>query len=263
LALAATAPANQKKNLIRAASGERGYTFYKGFRSNLATILNVPINPFIAAPPATRTQVKAAIGRACNHAPGKVEGNKGIGEGLLDYVTAHNVTAAEFISDPVALGRAGRRHFCDPYVLKIDGKKYIPFFDPRRENGLTVEAMRFVFSINHTHIRLLNSTEWGDVGFVIFQFENSRKGARKAIPHFDNGITFGPTGKSAGWSTRFIVFWTRFGALLNCPNSPSRARKETAPAGGSRGRLARQRSAASAPDYSKDRASALVPSTVS
>ncbi len=30
----------------------------------------------------------------------------------------------------------------------------------------------------------------GDVGFVIFQFENSRKGARKAIPYFDNGIKF-------------------------------------------------------------------------
>jgi hypothetical protein len=60
----------------------------------------------------------------------------------------------------------------------------------RRQNGVTAEARRFVFSINHTHIRLLNPTEWGDVGFVIFQFENSRKGARKAIPHFDNGIKF-------------------------------------------------------------------------
>jgi hypothetical protein len=132
----------------------------------------------------------AAIARGCNHAPGEVEGNKSIGEGLLDYVAAHDVTAAEFISDPVALGRAGRRYFWSSYILKIDGKKYIPFFDPRRKNGLTAEAMRFVFSINHTHIRLLNPTEWGDVGFVIFQFEDSRKGARKAIPHFDTGVAF-------------------------------------------------------------------------
>jgi len=139
--------------------------FFAASVPHLPMILNVPINPLLSAsPPPTKTQVKTAVGRACNHAPGEV--------------------------DPVALGCAGKRSFWAPYVLKIDGKNYIPFFDPRRQNGLTAEARRFVFSINHTHIRLLNPTGWGDVGFVIFQFENSRKGAREAIPHFDNGIKF-------------------------------------------------------------------------
>jgi hypothetical protein len=162
LALAATAPSYLKRSLIKAASGERGYAFYKGFRANLATILNVPIGPLMPAAPATRAQIKAAIGRACNHARGEVEGNKSIGEGLLDYVVTRDVTAAEFIIDPVALGRAGRRCFWESYILKIEGKKYIPFIDPRRKNGLTAEAMRFVFSINHTHIRLPkpNSATW-------------------------------------------------------------------------------------------------------
>jgi hypothetical protein len=190
LARAASAPANQKRNIIKTAAGERGYDFYKGFRANLATILNVPINSFIPASQPTKKQIMAAVGRACNNASGELDGNKSIAEGFIDYVIQRNVTAAEFIFDPVSLGRAGRRYFWSPFILKIDGKKYIPFFDPRRENGLTAEARRWIFSINHTHIRLLNPTEWGDVGFVIFQFENSRKGARKAIPHFDDGLTF-------------------------------------------------------------------------
>lgn len=190
LALAATAPANQKKSLIQAATGERGYDFYRGFRSNLATILNIAVNPLVAAPAVTKKQIKAAIGRSCNDAPGETKNNESVGEGLRDYVIAHNIIGAEFVFDPVSLGRAGKRFFWYPYILKIDGKNYIPFFDPRRTNCLTPEARRFVFSINHTHIRLLNPTEWGDVGFVIFQFEDSRNGSRKAIPHFDHGIKF-------------------------------------------------------------------------
>jgi hypothetical protein len=190
LARAATAPNYQKRTLIEAATEGRGYPFYKGFRSSLSTILRVPLNSLVPASPATKRQILAAIVRACNHAAGEAEGNKSIGEGFIDYVTAHSVTAAEFNFDPVALGRAGRRQFWEPFILQIDGKKYIPFFDPRRDDGLTAEARRFIFSIDHTYIRLANPTEFADVGFVVFQFEDTREKARKVIAHFDNGISF-------------------------------------------------------------------------
>lgn len=190
LARAATAPNYQKRTLIKAATDGRGYPFYKGFRSSLSTILRVPINSLVPASPVTKRQILAAIVRSCNHAAGEVEGNKSIGEGFIDYVTAHNVMAAEFNFDQVALGRAGKRQFWEPFILKIDGKKYIPFFDPRRDNGLTAEAMRLIFSIDHTYIRLANPTEFADVGFVIFQFEDTREKARKVIAHFDNGVRF-------------------------------------------------------------------------
>src|ERR1700730_15943695 len=188
LAIIATAPASQKKGLIRAATGERGYDFYRGFRVTLATILNAPIGPLIPASPSTNKQIVTAVSRACNNGQGEVANNKAIAEALFDYVAAHNVIAAPFNFDPVSLGRAGKRSFWAPYVLMIDGKRYIPFFDPRRDNGLMASPRRFFFSINHTHIRLGNPTEWGDVGFVIFQFEDSKE--RKVITHFDHGITF-------------------------------------------------------------------------
>jgi hypothetical protein len=190
LARAAAASDYQKRTLIKAATDGRGYPFYKGFRLNLSMILRVPLNSFVPAAPVTKRQILAAIVRACNDAAGEVEGNKSLGEGFMDYVTAHNVMGAEFNFDSVALGRAGRRKFWEPFILKIDGKKYIPFFDPRRDDGLTAEARRLIFSINHTYIRLANPTEFADVGFVIFQFEDTREKARKVIAHFYNGISF-------------------------------------------------------------------------
>jgi hypothetical protein len=190
LARAAVAPEYQRKALIQSATGGRGYPFYKGFRISLPTVLRVPIGLLLPAPTVSKKQILTAIARACNDAPGEVAGNKSTGEGFVDYVAKHDITAAEFNFDPVALGPAGRRQFWAPFILKIDGKKYIPFFDPRRNDGLTTDALRFVFSINHTYIRLANPTEWGDVGFVVFQFDDSRKGPRKVIPRFDAGMTF-------------------------------------------------------------------------
>lgn len=146
--------------------------------------------PLVAVARPTRAQIKTAIAKSCNNGPGEIKGNQAVGLGLYDYITAHSVTAAVFEFDPVALGRAGRRCFWVPYILKINGKRYIPFFDFRGKTRLPREARRFVFSINHTHIRLGNPTEFGNVGFVIFQFEEMSGGVRKAVPYFDNGISF-------------------------------------------------------------------------
>jgi hypothetical protein len=133
----------------------------------------------------------AAVGRACYARSGETEGNKAIAAGLWDYVAEHRVTAANLDPEQVYLGRAGKRSFLAPHILKIDVEKYIPFFDWRgRDTGLSSEGRRFVFSINHAHIRLANPTEYGDVGLVIFQFEALNNKTRKAIAHFGDGISF-------------------------------------------------------------------------
>jgi hypothetical protein len=193
LGLAATAAADRKKSIVRRATGGDGYDRYRGVRSNLGSILNTEL-PLLSGPTVTREMTRDIVGRACNNGPGEVDGNEGIAVGLWDYVKDHNVTAANLDLERVALGPAGRRQFWAPYILKIDGKKYIPFFDLRGRTKLTPDARRFVFSVNHTHIRLANPTEYGDVGLVIFQFgpleeADPQKGkTRKAIAHFDKGI---------------------------------------------------------------------------
>ena len=190
LARAATAPASQKRSIIKQATRGDGYDRYRGVRANLGAILNVAL-PLISGARPTKAHIKKAIARACNDGPGEVKSNQGVGLGLYEFVAAHDVTAAELDLRPVTLGPAGPRRFCAPYLLKFGGKKYLPFFDFRGEKRLPTEAQRFVFSVNHTHVRLANPTEYRDVGFVIFQFDAlNAEGVRKAIPHFDAGISF-------------------------------------------------------------------------
>jgi hypothetical protein len=189
LALAATAPVHRKKAIIKAATGEGGYDYYHGVRSNYAAILRVAINPFLTAPTVSAQQAKSAIEHACYDSNGELSHNIGMGAGLLAYRDAHNVTGGHFDFEPVSLGRAGRRHFWSPMILEVDGKRCIPFFDPRLD-GLDSSAMRFIFSINHTHIRLQDALQYGTHRLVIFKFGPLANGVRPVTAHFDEGERF-------------------------------------------------------------------------
>jgi hypothetical protein len=182
--------ADLRKRIIKAAAGSGGYDRYKGVKTNLGGILNLALNARVPASLITKKQIKTAVARACISSR-EIKGNQSVAEGLYNYVVEHNVSAAVFDFPAVALGRAGLRSFWEPYLLKIDGKKYISFFDfrlgPRR---LTREARRFIFSIQNTFIRLANPTEFGDVGFVIFQFTAPINRVRQAVAYFDTGISF-------------------------------------------------------------------------
>ena len=144
----------------------------------------------MTVPEPTKEHIKTAIARSCNDGPGEIKGNQAVGLGLYDYITAHKVTVAEFEFAPVALGRAGRRCFWAPYILKIDGKKHIPFFDFRGETRLPREARRFVFSLNHTYIRLANPTEFAHRWICDFSVRRNERGCAQSGPVFRHGISF-------------------------------------------------------------------------
>jgi hypothetical protein len=187
LALAATAPAHRRKSLIKAAAGSGGYDYYKGVKTNLSRILGLAFN---RALPAARNRLKAAVSDACI-ADRDIKNNLSVAEGLNNYVAERQIAVAAFDFPPIALGRAGTRSFWAPYILKIDGKKYIPFLDFRQgERRLTRDARRFIFSILNTHIRLANPTEYGDIGFVILEFAVPQSKVRSVVPYFDTGFSF-------------------------------------------------------------------------
>jgi hypothetical protein len=190
LALAATAPTQRLLSLIRAAAAGGGYDYYKGVKTNLDSILYHAPSSGSSPDPGVRQQLKAAVARDCIGSS-EIQNNQSVAEGLFDYVVEHLITAAPFDFPPVTLGRAGARSFWAPYLLKINGRKYIPFLDfrqgPRR---LTRDARRFIFSIQHTHIRLANPTEYDDVGFVILEFAAPQSKVRHVVPYFDTGFSF-------------------------------------------------------------------------
>ncbi|MGB7127046.1 MAG: hypothetical protein WBD42_09500 [Methylovirgula sp.] len=190
LARAVAAPAERKRGIIQQAVSGTPYDHYKGIKDWLGTILNLAVNPLLPASPASKETVKTIVARACIGSK-EVAGNEGIADGLYDWVAEHNVTSVGFDFHRVTLGRAGARQFWQPYLLNLGGKKYIPFFDFRQEpRCLTAEARRFVFSVNHSHICLGDPTQYGDAGLVIFQFGPLKNKVRKAIAHFDTGISF-------------------------------------------------------------------------
>jgi hypothetical protein len=83
--------------------------------------------------PSIQTLKKAAARNCKKGRKGEVSGNQAIVEALREYALAHNVVGAEFNFDAVLLGRAGKRTFWSPFLVQIDGKPYLPYFDPRRD----------------------------------------------------------------------------------------------------------------------------------
>jgi hypothetical protein len=190
LARAVTAPAERKRGMILLAVSGIAYDHYKGIKDWLGTILNLAVNRLLPASAATKEQVKAIVARGCIGTK-EIAGNQAIAEGLYNWVAENNVTAAEFDFPRVTLGRAGARQFWHPFLLKIDGKNYIPFFDFRQERScLTAEARRFIFSVNHSHIRLGDPTLYRDVGLVIVQFGPLKDNVRNVVAHFDGGVSY-------------------------------------------------------------------------
>jgi hypothetical protein len=189
LARAVAASLTAKEQFIRASmSGKGGYRYYRGFRAAAPMTLKVAAGMFLTAPAYTKAEAMAHAERECINAKGELENNLALVAGLYDYVMTHDVTGAENIVEPVSLGRAGLRHFWEPFILKIDGRKYIPFIDPRLpEKGLISDSRRLVFSIQNGHFRVSDQALWGDIDSVILQFDYAKNGTRKVIPHFNDG----------------------------------------------------------------------------
>lgn len=189
MARAVAAPLAYKEAFIRAAmSGKGGYQFYKGFRATVPVTLNIVMGMLLTVPNFTKAEAKALAERCCINAHDELANNLALVDGLYDYAVAHNVTGAEFSIEPASLGRAGLRSLWEPFILKIDGRKYIPFIDPRLpQRGLISESRRLVFSVQNSHFRLSDQRLWGDTGSVILQFDYPKDGTRKVIAHFNDG----------------------------------------------------------------------------
>ena len=194
LALAATMTEDERRKLLLKVTHGRGYPFYRSAKALYPSILSIA--SLVLLPPAET--LKKTVARKCPKGrKGEIPGNQKIVEALREYAIAHSVTGVAFKHEPVPLGpRAGKRELWAPFIIQIDGGKFIPYFDPRGDNELTAAARAFIFSVNHTYIRLQDPTQYGSVGFVIFQFATLKDGSRKVIAHFDKGVKF--------WSDREI-----------------------------------------------------------
>jgi len=174
----------QRDYIFKAISG-RPYPFYRSAKSLYVTILSVASLPLIP----TDETLKRTIARKCRKGrKGEVPGNQAIVLALSKYAKDHRVTGIEFNFDPVPLGQAGKRAFWAPYILQIDGNRYIPHFIPR-SGGISADARRFIFSVTDTRIRKQDPARYGSLGLVIFEFNTLKGKERSVVAHFDRGIS--------------------------------------------------------------------------
>jgi hypothetical protein len=184
LAIAAMLNGDAQRDYIFKSVSGRPYPFYRSAKSLYVTILSVASLPLIP----TDETLKRTIARKCPKGrKGEIPGNQAIVLALSKYAQAHNVTGINLKFDPVPLGRAGKRAFWAPFILQIDGKRYIPHFVPRA-GGLDPEARRFMFSVTDTQIRKQDPSQYGNLGLVIFEFDTLENNDRRVVAHFETGI---------------------------------------------------------------------------
>ena len=190
LARAATAPEEKHRGIIKASAFGDPYSYYRAFKAHLPSILDLPVGPFGLKSKVTKRQLSRMIGLSCSKDKKEKRANRYLANALRDFIRKHKARSAEFIHDPVPLDRAGDRRFWIDYILQINGKRYIVFIDPRLDKGLDELARKFVFSILNTYIRLLDLEHFGDVEFLILQFEKPAKGKRRVLAHYDDETAY-------------------------------------------------------------------------
>jgi hypothetical protein len=169
--------------------GARGFPYYKGVLLSLADTFNVEMNARFSTQPSSWPQVENFIRHNCAQKEAIIESNVEIGRALFEWGAKHEITGVRNSFRPMALSpSAGTVAYWHDIILRIDGKLFVPFIDPRKANCLTPEGRRFVFSLQHTHIH--ENPDFANIGFVIFQFTNPKIGNREAISHFSDGCEF-------------------------------------------------------------------------
>ncbi len=179
-------PPDQKRRALEAIRYGRPPYSYAPVRGNLSDLLNVQAGMMGALPRVPWHKIEKEIRRRSTSNM-EEEANMRVGRGLFDYVDERALTGRYHEIFPLALGVTTKLVFWHPVVLSIDRRPLVPFFDPRRTKGLTVEGRRFVFSVMHERIRAADP-DFAEVTLGIFQFALSEKGPRVPILYTDAGM---------------------------------------------------------------------------
>ncbi|QPZ79428.1 type VI toxin-antitoxin system SocB family DNA replication inhibitor toxin [Brucella abortus] len=128
---------------------------YKPVRALFADIFNVQLDMFTASCPADWSILKRLI-RAKATSDNEFNANLLVAKGLHDFAQAKALRSRSHPFFPLSLSVGEKVEYWLPIVTALEGVPLVIFVDPRRSNGLTAEARRFVFSMMHEHIRLAN-----------------------------------------------------------------------------------------------------------
>ncbi|HJW80237.1 MAG: hypothetical protein ACJ8DU_02170 [Microvirga sp.] len=183
LARIALLPTDEKVVALRKFRSGRPRHSWAPFRGTLKGIFNTR-KALLDVPSCVLADVEAAIMRACRANPDWLEPNLELGRLLFQHTIKSGFDAIEqgFAAVPIGFG-ASVKFWHDFFQVQND-RPVIPFVDPRRGQGLTRLAKKFVFSAMYHHI---GTGDFVDATFQIYQFPLLQKGASErfvVIHHF-------------------------------------------------------------------------------
>ena len=188
LACVAPLPEEQQWNKLRSIRKGKGYkSYWDGIRSNEAEIFTAAGSLFEIESP-TDEQIRQCVEETCLTNQERRD-NVEVLLGLRKYIAFNKITARHYNFGKLAIHIGGSVTYWSNLLIRMQGRTYVPLIDPRKtETKLTPLGVRFAMSMQDTHIRAPNPTEFGNVGLLVIQFRDAvEEGAREAIPTFEDG----------------------------------------------------------------------------
>jgi hypothetical protein len=181
-------PKQQRLNALRKHKG--GYAPYSlnPVRSQIPEMMNLVGDLFPSATTARATKeiVKEGIIRRCTRGADEIAQNLEAGELLYDFFSSECEISRSLLTRDTRIGSGERLSYWLNQFGVIRGAPTAVFVDPRGTNGLTVNARKFVFSMQHQGLREIE-TDFGEARLLILQLAR-KQGARHLGVHFSDEI---------------------------------------------------------------------------
>ena len=183
--IAPLSPEERRRQLEQHKVGRPPFS-YDPLRETIHDVINVAPDLFGPAEPTTWATVAELIWRRSK--PGdEYKSNLAVAQSLHAYSIAEGVRAREHEIRPLPLSLDMRVEYWWSFVMLIEGRPLIPFFDPRRSHRLTAIGRRFVFSMMHQAIRVADP-DLEAIRLGIFQFDTLDDGTRPIRLYTDEGV---------------------------------------------------------------------------
>jgi hypothetical protein len=127
---------------------------YGPVRSSTADILGARTPLHGALPPVPWEKLKRQIARACTKGEAQTKSNVQVGKVLFDEARKAGWLAAKYEMGNMPVGIGETVRYWSDVLLNDEEGMFVPFFDHRRENGVSSPAIRqVVFSMQHIWVR--------------------------------------------------------------------------------------------------------------
>ena len=145
------------ENLERALQGYNtggGAWSYDPVRASTSDLLAASTPLVGTLQPIPWTKLKAQIAGACRRGEAQVKANLEVGEVLFQAARALEWSAAKFSMGYLPIGFGETVRFWSDVVLEDQDDLFIPFFDHRRQHGVSnPQIAQIVFSMQHLWVR--------------------------------------------------------------------------------------------------------------